>query len=116
MCSFFFFFNDTATTEIYTLSLHDALPIYVVDLVWIVGAPGGHDAHVTLGFLGLDLGVRIGHREDDGIPGHALDVTNRKDARHAQPDEDFGLLHGVADPALDLPGLRGRRHPALHRI
>src|SRR5256885_16514471 len=28
-CSFFFFFNDTATTEIYTLSLHDALPIYV---------------------------------------------------------------------------------------
>src|SRR2546425_13251078 len=25
---FFFFFNDTATTEIYTLSLHDALPIY----------------------------------------------------------------------------------------
>src|SRR5229473_8582779 len=28
--SFFFFFNDTATTEIYTLSLHDALPILVV--------------------------------------------------------------------------------------
>src|SRR5258708_29825190 len=27
--SFFFFFNDTATTEIYTLSLHDALPISV---------------------------------------------------------------------------------------
>src|SRR5216684_8190794 len=27
----FFFFNDTATTEIYTLSLHDALPICVVD-------------------------------------------------------------------------------------
>src|SRR3712207_8387513 len=26
----FFFFNDTATTEIYTLSLHDALPIYKV--------------------------------------------------------------------------------------
>src|SRR2546426_5542992 len=26
-CSSFFFFNDTATTEIYTLSLHDALPI-----------------------------------------------------------------------------------------
>src|SRR2546423_10693743 len=26
--SLFFFFNDTATTEIYTLSLHDALPIF----------------------------------------------------------------------------------------
>src|ERR1051326_7964100 len=36
MCIFFvflfFFFNDTATTEIYTLSLHDALPIYQVDI------------------------------------------------------------------------------------
>src|SRR3712207_8916584 len=29
----FFFFNDTATTEIYTLSLHDALPISKEDLV-----------------------------------------------------------------------------------
>src|SRR5690554_7817570 len=28
LCFFLFFFNDTATTEIYTLSLHDALPIY----------------------------------------------------------------------------------------
>src|SRR6201981_4272264 len=27
---FFFFFNDTATTEIYTLSLHDALPIWLI--------------------------------------------------------------------------------------
>src|SRR3989442_5251359 len=27
LCSLFFFFNDTATTEIYPLSLHDALPI-----------------------------------------------------------------------------------------
>src|SRR3712207_8279093 len=27
LCASFFFFNDTATTEIYTLSLHDALPI-----------------------------------------------------------------------------------------
>src|SRR2546422_5178904 len=29
----FFFFNDTATTEIYTLSLHDALPIFVLEEV-----------------------------------------------------------------------------------
>src|SRR3989442_13949243 len=44
MCSFslmlssapfssFFFFNDTATTEIYTLSLHDALPIFCAMLL-----------------------------------------------------------------------------------
>src|SRR6185312_16618750 len=30
-CLTFFFFNDTATTEIYTLSLHDALPISALD-------------------------------------------------------------------------------------
>ena len=30
---FFFFFNDTATTEIYTLSLHDALPIYSIYVI-----------------------------------------------------------------------------------
>src|SRR2546430_9992472 len=30
ICFSFFFFNDTATTEIYTLSLHDALPISFV--------------------------------------------------------------------------------------
>src|SRR2546430_12616950 len=29
LSSLFFFFNDTATTEIYTLSLHDALPILI---------------------------------------------------------------------------------------
>src|SRR5256885_4743700 len=28
----FFFFNDTATTEIYTLSLHDALPIFLKEV------------------------------------------------------------------------------------
>src|SRR3712207_9114112 len=33
-----FFFNDTATTEIYTLSLHDALPIYVTGYYKL----GGH--------------------------------------------------------------------------
>src|SRR2546429_4192894 len=32
---FFFFFNDTATTEIYTLSLHDALPIFGTE-AWIL--------------------------------------------------------------------------------
>src|ERR1035438_10666754 len=38
LCVLFFFFNDTATTEIYTLSLHDALPIYAhsyADTDWV---------------------------------------------------------------------------------
>src|SRR5256885_9641770 len=37
-CTIFFFFNDTATTEIYTLSLHDALPISAADDK--IGYPG----------------------------------------------------------------------------
>src|SRR2546422_10086636 len=36
----FFFFNDTATTEIYTLSLHDALPIATVRRLLARGAAG----------------------------------------------------------------------------
>src|SRR2546421_13037711 len=36
----FFFFNDTATTEIYTLSLHDALPICTVSTVFSDRASG----------------------------------------------------------------------------
>ena len=35
---YFFFFNDTATTEIYTLSLHDALPIYLFNIDDVIDA------------------------------------------------------------------------------
>src|SRR5256885_8799800 len=48
---FFFFFNDTATTEIYTLSLHDALPIYFLHhparlaVVAPARVPGGRVRH-----------------------------------------------------------------------
>src|SRR2546422_7912855 len=45
----FFFFNDTATTEIYTLSLHDALPIYSA-----FHTP--HSASLTIGRLHYDGG------------------------------------------------------------
>src|SRR5260370_10261728 len=50
-CFSFFFFNDTATTEIYTLSLHDALPIYlerVKHLALHVGAVDTHRAATQL--------------------------------------------------------------------
>src|SRR3989454_10984120 len=38
---FFFFFNDTATTEIYTLSLHDALPISGAGMIDLALLPDG---------------------------------------------------------------------------
>src|SRR2546429_1844802 len=57
MLFFFFFFNDTATTEIYTLSLHDALPIWKGRPSGIIGAPGAlhHDLQRFLSWL---LGLR----------------------------------------------------------
>src|SRR2546430_9936492 len=54
--SFFFFFNDTATTEIYTLSLHDALPISRVGArrVSQAGRLKGPGAGVRSPRLGID--------------------------------------------------------------
>src|SRR5258708_13317787 len=46
----FFFFNDTATTEIYTLSLHDALPISVLSSD--LGSPLYHDVYTLPDGLG----------------------------------------------------------------
>src|SRR5256886_16835639 len=51
MISITFFFNDTATTEIYTLSLHDALPIFT-------SAPLAVKDKIILGAAGGDQGVR----------------------------------------------------------
>src|SRR5258708_17728580 len=46
----FFFFNDTATTEIYTLSLHDALPIWAgAVLVAQIPGAGGRVEHADAG-------------------------------------------------------------------
>src|SRR2546429_5610985 len=51
----FFFFNDTATTEIYTLSLHDALPISREDPRRAAGSAEDHDGrHPARGREGRD--------------------------------------------------------------
>src|SRR3712207_8863727 len=49
----FFFFNETATTEIYTLSLHDALPIF--DLCCGIAGPGRFvTRELGCRYLGID--------------------------------------------------------------
>src|SRR3712207_8242062 len=66
----FFFFNDTATTEIYTLSLHDALPIYLAQGFQVVAEVG--TAAVVL-------------ETDDLAPGAVLRAA---DAREDVADQD----------------------------
>src|SRR5256885_11940641 len=67
---FFFFFNDTATTEIYTLSLHDALPIYLgqgrVQRGGLARARGPSDQNdaVRLGQQGVEALQRIDRSEE----------------------------------------------------
>ena len=48
----FFFFNDTATTEIYTLSLHDALPIFGVHVL-----PSDLSSNLTIPQESTETGV-----------------------------------------------------------
>src|SRR3989442_6127563 len=66
---FFFFFNDTATTEIYTLSLHDALPICSHRL------EGGDDGEAR----GADGGQQAAEKPDDDGEDEALE--DRKSTR-----------------------------------
>src|SRR5690348_17784974 len=60
--SFFFFFNDTATTEIYTLSLHDALPISL-RRAELLHRRGADDALRARG--GCVLPARRDHRSEE---------------------------------------------------
>src|SRR3712207_9525997 len=55
-CLLFFFFNDTATTEIYTLSLHDALPIFL-DL-FAEGSLAGDQAQAGQSLAFLDEALK----------------------------------------------------------
>src|SRR5256884_5366095 len=64
--SFFFFFNDTATTEIYTLSLHDALPIFF--FADFRSPPGPREAPSFVHGAGDRRGGRA--VRDARLPGH----------------------------------------------
>src|SRR6478672_3881505 len=60
---FFFFFNDTATTEIYTLSLHDALPIFNVSRL---GLSRPQVLQITCGNRTIRCGSRQGRLDRAG--------------------------------------------------
>src|SRR2546429_5336681 len=73
---FFFFFNDTATTEIYTLSLHDALPIYSRKVPLLPDAPINQRDLVL-----REFGERVAREiRKDGVRMFAR-ITDRKSTR-----------------------------------
>src|SRR5690242_20883672 len=64
MCYLFFFFNDPAPTEIYTLSLHDALPILVFGAGACVPPPPweeGQDGTTAPGGVAAEQRIHTGH-------------------------------------------------------
>src|SRR5256885_11371423 len=68
MSSCFFFFNDTATTEIYTLSLHDALPIC-----------GTHGAEQMVEGMLVERGLALAHvrrKIDQPVDGRSEEHTS----------------------------------------
>src|SRR3712207_6947415 len=69
-----FFFNDTATTEIYTLSLHDALPILGV------GAAGDKEAALG-GELAVESGLLVGVGAVVRFQAVERDLGDRKSTR-----------------------------------
>src|SRR3712207_8962205 len=89
---FFFFFNDTATTEIYTLSLHDALPIYYKTIKSRAGRAvcglsmgGGHTFGISrlypteFDYYGLfSAGLGIGRRMDMRSEEHTSELQSRQ--------------------------------------
>src|SRR2546422_5122798 len=68
----FFFFNDTATTEIYTLSLHDALPIYRLgDLISIkIKSAGRIEEKLRIGIARGELPGDVFVRRRDNTRGN----------------------------------------------
>src|SRR2546429_9423 len=115
---FFFFFNDTATTEIYTLSLHDALPIYGLQNEHGVFDGASH---------GAELVERPAERHGSGARDAAVGGTKAGDAAsHAGADDAAAgfAADGEADKAggggCARTGARARRtffeKPRIHGL
>src|SRR5258708_39766247 len=123
LCCLFFFFNDTATTEIYTLSLHDALPISAPDLQrrdqWrlaneIRKRPGSARGRIEA-FLEANVGVVVTREQLDYVSRIAEGSRRVRELR-----DEFGwpIASHIDEPDLEPGSYRllsadpaDRRHP-----
>src|SRR3989449_7618839 len=100
--SHLFFFNDTATTEIYTLSLHDALPIYALRRALDRGAP--HQGAVPLPREARERGDSVRR-----IGGEAEQLHPGGWGRAPDPSRPAGAgLQRALQPGGARPSLRRR--------
>src|ERR1044072_9785708 len=89
----FFFFNDTATTEIYTLSLHDALPIsfaYAIAGLWKKDFGGWAKQALDRKSTRLNSS----HTDISRMPSSACKKTNKYNPGCRQRGAIAGLLRG----------------------
>src|SRR2546430_7002371 len=100
----FFFFNDTATTEIYTLSLHDALPICSIELA--VELPD-----LELPELARTAGVQILDRKSTRLNSSHSQISyavfclkKKKKPQHPRPTPSLHIAktHSPAPRALTI--------------
>src|SRR5256712_14200593 len=91
----FFFFNDTATTEIYTLSLHDALPIS--------HQAGERHPHAVL----------VGDPPHDALPPHHARGQPGPLLVHARPPRGRGARHDDELRSLERGDRAGERVPRV---
>src|SRR5256886_7218958 len=104
----FFFFNDTATTEIYTLSLHDALPISFRIALTLLG---GLLALMAVGRFALEWWGRPG--DVDAV---SQAIRAAVQPHYPAPAGGFYPDHSPAGPACRLPVRPPRRrHLGHHR-
>src|SRR2546425_13217133 len=95
-CCFLFFFNDTATTEIYTLSLHDALPLSIRNR----GRARGNPQDVVLYIHDVIRKLRF-YAPLDLLDGRGA-ILAVQAARIVH--QDNVPLHGVSEDGLQLRG------------
>src|SRR3712207_1937070 len=95
-----FLCNDTATTEIYTLSLHDALPIFALYLLFGVPLPIGGLITAVVAFVLLAAQSR-GHRPFERVITGLLLVIG------------LGFAYTLAGAGVDVGGLAGGMVPSF---
>src|SRR3712207_8647813 len=89
----FIFFNDTATTEIYTLSLHDALPICADRKRGLQAQGRGRPPARTRRGRALPLGVRLRARRVRLLPRHAEGGRPRRGRRRDRKSTRLNSSH-----------------------